>query len=905
VTIDTNLKDVVDVSKTYAPNSTDGWVSYNYTGAPAAWAELAEAATTTLSIESTEQADPDRLFRVPKNVQSKSKHFSGETTTLGQIHEFAQSKYYSPEKAAEPVLTWVAKVLDRYPSEAPITAAGAFAHDEDLMYYGRTVGDEGANCDKLYAQKDSDGTWLERASGQWLPIEDPSEEASLLLLDPESAEALANWADNPDEMQGDAFEFANHNPIEFGLFAAAEAELDFEFLDRLFDIYDSTERSINASKQVRGSGGKFSPNPGGGEAAPQAPKARLSVKLPLIPNISQRIDEYLAQVAKERGEEPAAPAEGEEGAPAPAAGTPAASEVEKNDKRETNTFTAEPIEGLSEDYKQALIDTYANTSLGRQELAVTAQQAGVPESDVKPLYVAIVDDIDTDAVLDLVSLVPPQKGQQGDVSAWKRAAGQWVAAPELLSALRSSTPPSVVELSDEAVLKEVLEQVDKSTADEQTEDQPADGETEVSPEGTPAPAAAPLPDKGPAPVKTSNFSIEELGLFEIPNDELFDSMFNWVEDVGGLPQYIKRIAKHLKAKGMAEGHAIATAVNVVKKYCATGDLNWPGWQQVNPGSKAEGCAAVASWEAKKAKAKATGINVRDDWEFGVNHHDERTMQISGIIEIDEEGKAHIKNAAVSADAWRAANGFDAATDLYEERDAIRAEFKQKTALDTEHRKDAAKKGAALPDGSFPINNKEDLKKAIKAFGRAKDKPKAKRHIIKRARALDATDLLPGDWDGSTASADLLAMAARGFAFNDGSLLIRNSTELRNALSEADTLEKQLHVIKRARALNRIDLVPKHWGVTEASIAEDLWGPHGELISIAAAGGADQWRGNAERLRRYWTTGIGGIKIMWGTPRDWTRCVAHLSKYLGVRAKGYCALRHYEMNGYYPGDRRNK
>lgn len=72
-----------------------------------------------------------------------------------------------------------------------------------------------------------------------------------------------------------------------------------------------------------------------------------------------------------------------------------------------------------------------------------------------------------------------------------------------------------------------------------------------------------------------------------------------------------------------------------------------------------------------------------------------------------------------------------------------------------------------------------------------------------------------------------------------------------------------------------------------------------------AGGADQNRGGAEKLRHYWTRGPGGAKIGWGTSGDWTRCVSQLSKHLGPRAKGYCSLRHKEMNGYYPGDKRNK
>lgn len=69
-----------------------------------------------------------------------------------------------------------------------------------------------------------------------------------------------------------------------------------------------------------------------------------------------------------------------------------------------------------------------------------------------------------------------------------------------------------------------------------------------------------------------------------------------------LPPYIKRISKHLRAKGMTESRAIATAVNAAKKMCATGDVNFPGKQQVNPGSQAEACTAVAQWRAARPGA---------------------------------------------------------------------------------------------------------------------------------------------------------------------------------------------------------------------------------------------------------------------------------------------------------------
>lgn len=59
--------------------------------------------------------------------------------------------------------------------------------------------------------------------------------------------------------------------------------------------------------------------------------------------------------------------------------------------------------------------------------------------------------------------------------------------------------------------------------------------------------------------------------------------------------------------------------------------------------------------------------------------------------------------------------------------------------------DMADHGLALPDGSYPIKDEADLKNAIQAYGRAKDKERAKAHIIKRARALGLADLIPEEW----------------------------------------------------------------------------------------------------------------------------------------------------------------
>ena len=75
--------------------------------------------------------------------------------------------------------------------------------------------------------------------------------------------------------------------------------------------------------------------------------------------------------------------------------------------------------------------------------------------------------------------------------------------------------------------------------------------------------------------------------------------------------------------------------------------------------------------------------------------------------------------------------------------------------------------------------------------------------------------------------------------------------------------------------------------------------------VAAAGGLDRNRGNAEKLRRYWLYGEGAAKIRWNTGGDWKRCVRLLSKHLGPRAKGYCALRHKEATGLWTGDKKHR
>ena len=65
-------------------------------------------------------------------------------------------------------------------------------------------------------------------------------------------------------------------------------------------------------------------------------------------------------------------------------------------------------------------------------------------------------------------------------------------------------------------------------------------------------------------------------------------------------------------------------------------------------------------------------------------------------------------------------------------------------ISRDERQKLAKEGKALPDGSFPIENVEDLRAAIKSYGRAKESNKSavQNHIIKMAKKLNVRHLIP-------------------------------------------------------------------------------------------------------------------------------------------------------------------
>lgn len=183
----------------------------------------------------------------------------------------------------------------------------------------------------------------------------------------------------------------------------------------------------------------------------------------------------------------------------------------------------------------------------------------------------------------------------------------------------------------------------------------------------------------------------------------------------------------------------------------------------------------------------------------------------------------------------------------------------------------AEKGEALPDGSYPIRNLEDLKNAIKAYGRAKPSKRAKvrRHIMKRARALGKSDLIPENWKSAglidddivddlkarVASASTIEnyeslaympqetrdkLAKEGKALPDGSYPIRNVEDLKNAIQAygrskpSKRAAVRRHIMKRARALGKSALIPENWksaGLIDDDVVDGLKAKVASLKSV--------------------------------------------------------------------------
>jgi hypothetical protein len=239
-------------------------------------------------------------------------------------------------------------------------------------------------------------------------------------------------------------------------------------------------------------------------------------------------------------------------------------------------------------------------------------------------------------------------------------------------------------------------------------------------------------------------------------------------------------------------------------------------------------AVEVALKSLSSEFDVTGDVVATDSDIFLGH-DVYAVEIDAVNGKSYDVYVSLDGQFVGLDEWSAEEA--------EEIEAEAAEIALKRAYNEESRMEMAKRGLALPDGSYPIKDMADLQNAIQAYGRAKDKEAAKRHIMKRARALGAENMIPENWMGKSAteeleysddvaeaselelkqaySEDVLSeMSEKGEAMDDGSMPIKNAADLMNAirsLGRAKDKEKaKAHIIKRALDMDMQDMIPSNW-----------------------------------------------------------------------------------------------
>ena len=99
-------------------------------------------------------------------------------------------------------------------------------------------------------------------------------------------------------------------------------------------------------------------------------------------------------------------------------------------------------------------------------------------------------------------------------------------------------------------------------------------------------------------------------------------------------------------------------------------------------------------------------------------------------------------------------------DEAEDIDAEVADLTLKAMYGDEERMEMAKGGMAMPDGSYPIKDEDDLKNAIMAVGRASNPDEVKMHCQKRAKEIGKEDMIPDSWKMAHEDDEVMAEAEK-------------------------------------------------------------------------------------------------------------------------------------------------
>jgi hypothetical protein len=413
-----------------------------------------------------------RNFRVPPKVKEEISavleagltDFSTEDLTRAKALAYDDTvslsdikwigSYFSEIEAAERLRggyngrKWASKVLapvdhDPYAPEPSGIEYGRYDFDDEVFDYFAISGEEGSldSYALIAVDYETGAVYIWRDSGFEFEEEvdiSTYDAPNITPVDVDTALELAKYIDT--SVDSDGYDIRDTDEEERNLFLMAEAELDDEEMYRVYTIiadatgYTPQERSANAQRQKRGPGGKF----GGGQATgaapagqltPQFPKAKLSSELPLVADISARIEEWIASAPEATAGALTASAEFAGETPAPVAG-------------EAPVADAAPVE--------------------------EAPASEAPAAEGSALYFAIVDEVDKSAVMNAFAILKENNAPK----AYLRENATWAESPDVLADIQGTTPPPVVELETPEPAKSVLAQIDQhdSTQTQETTD---------------------------------------------------------------------------------------------------------------------------------------------------------------------------------------------------------------------------------------------------------------------------------------------------------------------------------------------------------------------------------------------------------------------------------------------------
>jgi hypothetical protein len=538
-------------------------------------------------------------------------------------------------------------------------------------------------------------------------------------------------------------------------------------------------------------------------------------------------------------------------------------------------------------------------------VAVDTQDALDAETAAQQGWVtyAVVDDLDPGAVLDVIRL---RRGPTGpELLAYRN--GVWAEAPDVLSDLQGVQPPPLVELSADQ-LSNVLQQVDAGGP----ADSGGDGTDQTDAEGAQAVAAAlGLTAAGPSQAERDKAAQKGQALpeggFPIKNT---DDLKKAVRALGratnptAAKRHIIKRARELKATGLLpDSWGITAAGFPETQTCKFGDepaeyrMLW-----------AEGMAYIPVCEDHLD----TGRQVIED-----DNNDEvvKILVIPAPEEDEEDEDEEALEAAFMPSrvpSGRPGGGQFAPKDASEQATAD-AEKKQADAEHQQAIQDAKDAAAQRLKNEEAIRQQKQAENRRRATQQEKDALRTEeRNKREREREADrARRLREHEADRARRLAEHKQDRAR--------MLRERATRAHQKATASrhrakSTARKGSTAAKATYGTGNVVGYDQRTGTIHyadgSSFDGSTWKTkYGKRITASGALLADapltvSPDPRAEKLRRYWSEGKGALKIRWGTPGDWTRCYRQLSKYMGLRAKGYCQNLHKRSTGVWTGSRLN-